>query len=288
LTPGRLQLRLARSEPGDGAANDDVAGAASGAAWVIDGATGLGEPLLPGPSDAAWFAQEVDRALRSALEAEPEAQTPAILRRVVAEVGAAFEEQRLRAPTAAHETPSAAFVMVRALGEAVELSGLGDCQAIYADPSGEPKLFGLSALTQLDTDVVAELAAAFAADPGLLLAEAKTRLLPGLRRNRALMNRPGGYWILSLDPAAIDHLETLVLAPEDGALDCVLASDGFMRLHELFGWSLAELLAVEDEAALDAAFRRLREAEAADGECRARPRFKRSDDASFARVRVEL
>jgi hypothetical protein len=67
-----------------------------------------------------------------------------------------------------------------------------------------------------------------------------------------------------------------------------LASDGFLRLHELFGASLDDLLAIRDDASLKAAFGRLREAEHADGECRERPRFKRSDDASFLRVSVRL
>jgi hypothetical protein len=135
LPLGRLELGPAGCEPGDGAANDDVVGGFGPAAWVIDGATGLGDPLLPGPSDAAWYAQSLDRALRQAFESEPESPTPALLRRAVAEVRADFEKQRLRAPAGAHENPSAAFVMIRAVDDAVELTSLGDCQAIYAEPS---------------------------------------------------------------------------------------------------------------------------------------------------------
>ena len=36
--------------------NDDAFGHAENAAVVIDGATSLGDPLMPGDSDAAWLA----------------------------------------------------------------------------------------------------------------------------------------------------------------------------------------------------------------------------------------
>jgi len=38
-------------------ANDDAFGYRENAAVVLDGATGLGERLMPGPSDAAWLAR---------------------------------------------------------------------------------------------------------------------------------------------------------------------------------------------------------------------------------------
>ena len=37
--------------------NDDAFGFGDQAALVLDGATGLGEPLMPGKSDAAWLAR---------------------------------------------------------------------------------------------------------------------------------------------------------------------------------------------------------------------------------------
>src|SRR5256885_13883250 len=49
-----------------GKVNEDIAGSTKTAAWVMDGATGLGdEKLLPGESDAAWLVQRVDAFLRA-------------------------------------------------------------------------------------------------------------------------------------------------------------------------------------------------------------------------------
>lgn len=49
---------------GAGSVDEDVVGCCGDAAWVIDGATGVGDPLLAGVSDAAWFANRVDAELR--------------------------------------------------------------------------------------------------------------------------------------------------------------------------------------------------------------------------------
>ena len=54
----KLELIDSLSLPGNpGKANDDAFGYREHAAVVLDGATGLGENLLPGPSDAAWLAR---------------------------------------------------------------------------------------------------------------------------------------------------------------------------------------------------------------------------------------
>src|SRR3546814_14705759 len=61
-----FNVRLAETRSG-AAANEDVVGYTDFAAWVIDGASGIGENLVSGVSDAQWFAQRVDRELRDRL-----------------------------------------------------------------------------------------------------------------------------------------------------------------------------------------------------------------------------
>ena len=57
------------SLPGDPAkANEDAFGQGAEAAVVIDGATPLGDSLMPGPSDAAWIAQFGARRLMAHLK----------------------------------------------------------------------------------------------------------------------------------------------------------------------------------------------------------------------------
>ena len=72
-------------------ANDDRAGAGHAHAWVIDGATDLGEPgLLGNRGGAAWIAAEADRAFTAAPEDGSIEQTCRI---VFEQVAARFAEQ---------------------------------------------------------------------------------------------------------------------------------------------------------------------------------------------------
>src|SRR4051812_36049650 len=60
----RFELLDSLSIPGDPEKpNDDAFGISENAAVVLDGATSLCEPLLPGKSDAAWLAQFGTRRL---------------------------------------------------------------------------------------------------------------------------------------------------------------------------------------------------------------------------------
>ncbi len=103
----------------------------------------------------------------------------------------------------------------------------------------------------------------------------------GLRANRSLMNREGGYWVLSTDPAAADHVwQTRI--PLRAGQRFAIASDGFLRLVELFGTATpADLLAIS--GAEDAARRieRLRDLERQPDSLRRFTRVKPHDDASL-------
>src|ERR1700677_1355525 len=63
-----LVLLDSLSLPGDPAkVNEDAFAHGDQAALVLDGATPLGDPLMPGPSDAAWLAQFGARRLMAHL-----------------------------------------------------------------------------------------------------------------------------------------------------------------------------------------------------------------------------
>lgn len=284
----RLAIRAARSEPGDGLVNEDVVGAGAGAAWVIDGATGLGEPLLPGVSDAAWFARSLDTALRDALACSPGDSTTTLLRRAVETVATAYARLRTRVPAAAYELPSAAFAMVRATPDGVELSAIGDCRIIYRDESDDIRLFAATGVERFEKITLGAVAALLRDGPQLRLADVKARILPQLRENRARMNTVDGYWILGLHPAAVDHVEHRVVPLATDGFECLLASDGFMRLHELFGlFTPANMLAASDEGKIDTLMAALRRTEDDDPDGRRFTRTKCRDDASCAFVRIE-
>lgn len=284
-----LEILVLHSVPGDGACNEDKVGATSHAAWVIDGATGLGGSLLDHTTDAAWFVEALDAALRDGLERRPEVPTPDILYEAVTAVGQRFENERLAEPTAPHELPSAAFAMARLIDGALELTALGDCSIVYGGQGQDPFLFSADGVGRFEAETLAELTELYANDPGLEVDEAKKLILPRLRRNRMQMNTEDGYWILGLDPRAIDRLERRLIEPGLGTVEIALASDGFMRLEALLGLvTPGEILAARTDAAAEALIKRLRDAEMEDARCRTYIRAKRSDDASFVRARCTI
>lgn len=275
-----IRINVAASE-GAGAINEDIVGHVADAAWVIDGASGVGGALTGAPSDAAWFAQQASRELAAALTTLRDYPTSALLRHVMERCRAAFESLALRPPQGAHELPSAAFAMVRLIGDGVEFTTLGDCRIIYADEAGQARIFGETPLAAIEARTLDAARAILAAEPDLAPAALRERLMPQLRVNRQLMNRPDGYWVLGLDPDAADHVDTVTLPLRPGSRFAI-ASDGFLRLTEIFDIATAaDLLTVDSEAAFARRMAELRTIEAAPGSIRDYPRVKVHDDASF-------
>src|SRR5271165_567107 len=103
------------SLPGDPAKPNDDALAIDGAsAVVMDGATGLGEPLLDGPSDAAWVARFGAEKLMAQMRLghAPEQGLRGALQQTEAE----FARLRRRPPAETYEIPFASMMFVT-LGE---------------------------------------------------------------------------------------------------------------------------------------------------------------------------
>ena len=106
-----FELLDSLSIPGDPAkANEDAFATEKNAAVVFDGATGLGENLLPGPSDAAWIAHFGARRLMAHLR---DGETPhKALRQTLADAENSFVGLRRRPPQEKYEIPCASMMLV--------------------------------------------------------------------------------------------------------------------------------------------------------------------------------
>jgi hypothetical protein len=277
-----LKILAAATFP-SGSVNEDAIGYTSDCAWVIDGATGVGENRLPGPSDAAWFAETISAALRALLPQHPDLSTKAVLGMAVNHAADRLDRDAVREAAGRHEQPSAAIAIARVRPDGLELTTLGDCQIVYRDASGRARLFGDSDIAPFEKRTLALAAGLLQSDPALTPSALRAALLPQLQENRGFMNVPGGYWVLSTDPAALDHLQQTILPA--GAGPVCLASDGFLRLHDLFQvMSLDDILAIRSDSGAMESLTRLRRLELEDPECRAYVRIKPSDDASLISV----
>jgi hypothetical protein len=279
-----LKVTVAASDA-SGPVNEDVVGSHGAAVWVIDGATGIGASLLECQSDAAWLAQRADRELQALLTATPEMPTVDLLGRVMSACRDAFFEQWVGDDHGTHLHPSAAFAMVRQIGGDVEFSTLGDCRIAYR-LDGTAQLFGTSGLAEVEARTLELTRRCLQKDPDITPEALRDRLLPQLRANRRLMNQPDGYWVLGTEPAAAFHLDRLVVPARVGET-FALASDGFLRLIEVFGAaSPDDFLAMDDDAKFRRALRMLRDLEGEERSSHRYPRVKVHDDATFAQCCV--
>jgi hypothetical protein len=259
-----------------------VGDTAHGAAWVLDGATGLGDQQYSGHaySDAAWYAQNFSKALADhSLSGLP-----------VADIFSAALEQVLRAWQATgaphdiprYAMPTAAGIWVRWRGDALETVSLGDCRGWAVTETSS------SQLGTCDDDPndawLAERIAELQAN-GTPPDAMRAAVMPVLREARSRMNQPDGYMIFGLQPEIAPELPVRQHPLQPGEI--VLCSDGLFRwsdvLHCGTGTAFAKA-AVVDIHSLAATVRQM---ESDDKDCIKFTRLKRHDDATGMVLRVQ-
>lgn len=272
------------SQPGG--ENEDAIGWNARSAFVVDGATSLGDPTMRPPgSDATWLAEHAAAELRRTLiDGVSTADAVRSVNRGAADafLGGGKEIERYRYPTAS-------FLSLRVAGDELELAGLGDCVAFLRDEAGEMIRWSALAIRRSREQYFAKIAMARAGGfdkDGATIREPAT--LDDLRSRRARHNLPGGtVWTLGLEPMAADHLAFLRLDAGQQRV-ALLCSDGFADLVDNYGRYDAEaLIAAARAEGLSALRDELRWVERElDPEGATYPRFKRCDDASAILLRV--
>ena len=271
------------SLPGDPAQpNDDAFGHTDNAAVVLDGATSLGDPLMPGASDAAWIAHFGARRLMAHVR---DGETPKnALRFALADTKKSFEALCRRPIKEKWETPLASMMFVCELPFGFDALAFGDCVALVKRPDAKLEIIG-DAFESKTAE--SQRAAKLAKENGLVPASGANRpeYLPALRASRNRVNS-GRNWAFSPDPRAAEHVaEQRVVAPRGTIL--LLASDGFLALASDYGAHTAEaLMEAALKSGLGALAEELRAIEESDPQGHNFPRFKKSDDATAVLLKL--
>ena len=272
-----LELLEALSLTGDPAKpNEDSYGQDGGAAVVLDGATPLGDGLMPGPSDAAWIAQFGVRRLLAHLRDGSGARKA--LRDALADTQKSFEALRRMPPQHVWQTPCASMMLAVPGEDGVEFLWFGDCAALIQQGDAAVTVMGE---TFDKRAAEAQRAQAVGKEKNLSPAAGLNRpeFLEGLRASRNRINS-GNSWLFSPDARAAAHASRRVVKLAPGTL-LLLASDGFLALASDYGvYSADSLMAVAQEKGLKALGEELRAIEAGDSGGDKFPRFKKSDDAT--------
>ena len=269
--------------PGDAAKpNEDAFGHDAAAAVVLDGATPLGDGLMPGPSDAAWIAQFGARRLLAHLRDGEGARKA--LRGALADAQKSFEALRRHAPEEVWQTPCASMMLAVAGEGGVEFLSFGDCAALVQPEGGAVMVVGE---TFDKRAAEAKRAQAIAKEKNLSPASGLSRpeFLGALRATRNRVNS-GSYWLFSPDAKAASHATRRIVKVVPGT-KLLLASDGFLALASDYGaYGADSLMQAAVEKGLKALGEQLRVIEAGDAGGDKFPRFKKSDDATALLLRV--
>ncbi len=260
--------------------NEDSFAQTARMAVVIDGATGLGVSLMPGPSDAQWLAQFTARRLRA--HADEAGSSPREwLYAAAQDAEHSFEALKRRAPKQNYEIPCGSLMLAALEEDALDLFWFGDCAALMRTPSGAFSMIGDTLKKR-----AAESERAGRASNAPAAAGVRDEFLPALRASRNKVNTLHGDWLFAPDAACAAHAQEERVAAQSGAL-LLIASDGFLALSlDYQGYAPEALLDAARGRGLAALGQELRSIEAADPEGRAFPRFKRSDDATALLLRI--
>jgi hypothetical protein len=288
LSP-RLEVLGSISDPAKpGQENDDRVGWNASAAFVIDGATGLGDPVMAPPaSDAAWLAEHASRFLEQHLT--PERSIDGVVGDLCASARDAFFRAAGTTEVERYRYPNAAFQALRLTAGGIETAGLADCKLILRDSTGQVLRRSGSRAGRNNEQCSArraiEKSGGFNA-AGESFRETQT--LEDLRRKRAKLNSdPDGMWTLGVVPEAATHLRSGMLTVTLPAV-ALLCTDGFADLVDNYqACTDKQLIARAEADGLQVLLDELRHIErVVDPDGLRFPRYKRCDDASAVLARI--
>lgn len=272
-----LELIEAFSLAGDPAKpNEDAFAHGPVSAVVIDGATNLGDALMPGGNDAAWLARFGARRLIA--HASEDKSPRKALRDALADAEKSFKALRRAEPQAMWQLPSASMMFVTQKDEGLEFLSFGDCAALVEQRGEDALVIGATFESRARE---AQGARQWAADRNLDPAAGINRpqLLEPLRAGRNRINS-GGHWRFSPDAAAAGHAARRLVEAAPGA-HVLIASDGFIALASDYGaYDAQGLLDAAIAKGLAALGEETRIIEDNDPLGRQFPRFKKSDDCT--------
>ncbi|MCG8596094.1 MAG: hypothetical protein MI785_17270 [Kiloniellales bacterium] len=267
--------------------NDDRLGYNACCAFVIDGATGLGdEVVMPGfGSDAAWLAERARLMLER--QVAPDSDLEMLLAGFSRDARELFEAAAAAAPR--YAWPSASFAMLRKAVDSWEFAGLGDCSLFLQHDDGTTSRHSALAHARGQEQASARRHIALTGGFGKVASfHRQPETLAALRRARQLQNTDeSGVWTLGLAPEAARYLvrqPLRVSAPATG----LLCSDGFADLVDSYGrYSAAALIDAASRHGMRALVEEIRDIERrVDPDGLTFPRFKQSDDATALLVEL--
>ena len=264
------------SLPGDPAKpNEDSFAHGDHAALVMDGATPLGDPLMPGPSDAQWLAQFGARRLMAHLK---DGDAPrAALAHALEDAEKSFHALSRHPIREKWQTPCASLILATESKTGLECFWFGDCSALLLQGAACTVIGEAFGKRGQEGDWARQIVQERKLAPSADFNRPKINDLQRAARNRI---NSGSYWLFSPNPRAAQHVAHTKVKASPGDF-LLLASDGLLALATDYGaYDGLGLISAARENGLVALGQELRAIENADALGEKFARFKKSDDAT--------
>lgn len=264
--------------------NEDTASVISGAAWVLDGATGVtDETYTDEPSDGCWYVRAFDDYLRENVQD----RSSTLTEHVSSAIAELREQFNTKAPVESIDTaaePSATGAIVRWDQSNLEYYVLCDSTVLILKGDEIDTYETDRRIEGLETEQRERLHQL--KKQGYGLEEARQQLMPNLRDNRRKKNTSGTYWVLSFDQAAVPEGLTGKVSVTP-TTTVYLFTDGFDRLVNTYDaysdWATA--IDTVQEKGIETAVDEIRTIEQEDPQADNHLRLKKSDDTTVVQLR---
>ncbi|MBY6071225.1 protein phosphatase 2C domain-containing protein [Marinobacter salsuginis] len=263
--------------------NEDELYCSESVAFILDGATGLGEPLINNEeSDASWFVRNLKSFFTSRLNDNESVEESLFY--AVKKTKYLFDEITSKSDVRKFQVPSSGLILVHLKDHTLSIHRLGDCEIYCLLEDGKIWTLPKSPLESFDNHSISLLQKEIAA--GKPFSDARKAIAPTLRRTRSKMNSPGGYSALSPGLEYMKHLETKKLDAKKVS-KILLCSDGFSISFKQYGICKVDDILSSRAPSLKKIIKEIRKTENDDKSLLKYPRLKPQDDATAIIIEVE-
>lgn len=252
-------------------------------AVVMDGATGLNKYNVTGyGTDAQWLTLRTLEILSTKLK---ESSTSIVdILKITAET-LRYEYRNLWSLSGLNiqdiEYPSAGIIIVRKVGDKIQLYRLGDCLGVIRTTEGIEVLKDTE-LLKLDGEVHNTLVKV-SKEKGITISESRytEEVIKVLKFNRSIKNKDNGYWIYDPTGEGIDNGEYLELGKKLVS-SIYIMTDGLSNAIDVYKMYDTEVELVDDidNIRLHRVVNKLTDVQDSDANCSQFIRTKKNDDTA--------